>query len=38
MLRDNTMADKLKYIPKDITPNYPFHRLQLVVETFGHIT
>ena len=30
------MADKLMYIPNDDTPNYPFFRLQLVVETFGH--
>ena len=32
------MADKLIYIPKDDTQNYPFCKLQLVVETFGHST
>ena len=32
------MANKLIYIPKDITQNQPFCRLQLVVETFGHST
>ena len=30
------MADKLMYNPYDDTENYPFCRLQLVVETFGH--
>ena len=30
------MADKLMYIPNDNKQNYPFCRLQLVVETFGH--
>ena len=30
------MADKLMYIANDDTQNYPFCRLQLVVETFGH--
>ena len=28
------MADKLTYIPNDATQNYPFCRLELVVETF----
>ena len=32
------MADKLSYIPNDNTYNYPFCRLQLVVEMFGHST
>ena len=32
------MADKLMYIPNDDTQNYPFCNLQLVVETFGHLT
>ena len=27
------MADKVMYIPNDDTQNYPFCRLQLVVET-----
>ena len=36
--RDKTMADKLRYIPNDDTENYPFCRLQLVVETFEHST
>ena len=31
------MADKLMYIPNYDTHNYPFCRLQLVVETFGHL-
>ena len=30
------MADKLMYIPTDDTQNYPFCRLELVVETFEH--
>ena len=30
------MADKLMYIPYGDTHNYPFSRLQLVVERFGH--
>ena len=30
------MADELIYIPNDDIQNYPFGRLQLVVETFGH--
>ena len=29
------MADKLMYIPNDDTHNYPFCRLQIVVDTFG---
>ena len=33
---DKAMADKLLYIPNDDKQNYPFCRLQLVVETFGH--
>ena len=37
-LRDKTMADDLMYIPNDATQNYPFCRLQLVDETFGHST
>ena len=28
------MTNKLIYIPNDDTQNYPFFRLQLVVETF----
>ena len=32
------MTDKLMYIPNEDTQNYPFCRLQLVVETFGHST
>ena len=36
--RDKTMADKLMYKPNDDTQNYLFCRLQLVVETFGHLT
>ena len=28
-----TMADKMMYIPNNDTQNYPFYRLQLVVET-----
>ena len=30
------MADKLMNIPSDDTQNYPFCRLQLVVETIWH--
>ena len=30
---DKTMVDKLMYIPNDNKQNYPFYRLQLVVET-----
>ena len=33
-----TKADKLKYIPNYDTQNYPFYRLQLVVEKFEHLT
>ena len=29
------MADKCMYIPNDDAQNYPFCRLQIVVETFG---
>ena len=36
--RDKTMADKFMYIPNGDTQNYPFSRLQLVVETFVHST
>ncbi len=32
------MADKLMYIPNYYTQNYHFCRLQLVVETLGHLT
>ena len=32
------MADKLKYIPNDDRQNYPFGRLQSVVEMFGNTT
>ena len=32
------MADKLMYFLNDNTQNYPFHRLKLVVEKFGHPT
>ncbi len=32
------MTDKLMYIPNDDTQNYPFSRLQLLVQTFGHST
>ena len=35
ILKDETMADKLVYIPNDDTQN---RRLQLVVEKFGHST
>ena len=38
LLRDKTTADILLYTPNDDTQNYPFYRLQLVVETFGHST
>ena len=31
------MADKLIYISKDNTQNYPFCTLKLVVETFWHL-
>ena len=37
-IRDKTMADKLMYILNDDTQNYPFYRLQLMLETFGHTT
>ena len=32
-----TMANKLTCIPLDNTQNYPFCKLHLVVETFGHL-
>ena len=32
------MADKLIYIPDVNTQSYPFCRLKLTVETFGHST
>ena len=32
------MADKLMYISKDDTQNYPIIGLKLVIETFGHST
>ena len=32
------MVNKLIYIPNNDTHNYPFCRLQLVVETFGYLT
>ena len=38
ILRDKTMIDNLKDLPNDDTQNFPFCRLQLVVETFGHST
>ena len=38
ILRDKTMSNKLIYIPNDNTQNYPFCRLQLVVESFKHST
>ncbi len=31
------MTDELMYIPNDDTQNYSFCKLQLVVETFGHL-
>ena len=31
-----TLADELMFILTDSTQNYPFCRLLLVVETFGH--
>ena len=36
-LKDKTMPDKFIYIPID-TQNYPFGRLYLMVEMFGHST
>ena len=32
------MAYRLMYIPNDVTLNYPFCSLKLVVETFAHST
>ena len=34
----SAIVDKLMYILNDETQNYPFFRLQLVFETFGHLT
>ncbi len=31
------MADKLMYIPNDDAHNYPFYKIQLVVETFAYL-
>ena len=31
------MADKFMYIPNDDTQNYPFCKIQLMVETFGQL-
>ena len=36
MSRDKTMDDKLMYTPNDDSQNYPFCKLQFVVEMFGH--
>ena len=36
--RDKTIADEMMYIPNDDTQKYPFYRLQLLVEMFGHST
>ena len=38
MDKDKTMADKLMSIPNYDTQNNPLHRLQFVVEMFGHET
>ena len=35
ILRGKTIADKLTYIPNDDTQNYPFCKLQLVVENLN---
>ena len=32
------MAEKLMYIPNANTQNWPFFKLQLVIEMFGHWT
>ena len=32
------MAGELIYTPNEDTPNYPFCRIQFVVETLGHLT
>ena len=32
------MAEELMYIPNANTQNWPFFKLQLVIETFGHST
>ena len=34
--RDQTMADKLMYIPNNDSQSYPLCRLKLVDETFEH--
>ena len=36
--KDKTMADKLINIPINDIQKYPFCRLQLKAETFGHST
>ena len=36
ILRDKTMDNKSMYIPDDVTQNYAFCRLKLLVEKFGH--
>ena len=36
--RDNTMADKIMYIPNGDTQNYLLCRLHLKLATFGHST
>ena len=38
IVRNKTMANKLMYIPTDDAQNYPFGRLQLLVEPFEHST
>ena len=38
IVRDKTMTDKLMHIPNKGTQNYLVCRLQLVVETFRHLT
>ena len=35
---NSAMADKLMYIPNNDKQNYPFCRLQILVEMFGHST
>ena len=36
--QDNGRYIDILYIPNVKAQSYPFHRLQLVVETFGHST
>ena len=36
ILRDKPMAVKLMFFTIDDTQNYPFRRLQLLIETFRH--